>query len=184
MKMIACVDKKTLAIGNDGDLIFRCKEDMAFFKSRTMGKIIVMGSKTYASMGGALKGRLNIVLTNHPELYVERNDAIFLSLHQLLNVLEIMRNTDNVVVIGGGEIYKLLINYCDTVYLTRVYRNSNIPIKYDSEFPVSIRDTKIWRKIYYPSKNVTKPYMWADEDGAEHTDLITFKFFTYKRIKK
>lgn len=185
MKMIACVDKKTLAIGNKGELIYKCKEDMAFFKAHTMGKIIVMGSKTYESMGGALRGRINIVLTRHPERYLDKTDALFLSLSRFLDIVKFMgKNTDSIVVIGGAEIYKVLIDYCDSVYLTKVYRNNNVPIEYDTVFPSSINDTNIWRRTYFPSKNVIKEYIWEDKNGNENCEEITYKFFTYKRKLK
>lgn len=182
MKMIACVDQKTLALGNNGELLFTCEEDMKHFKSRTIGKVIVMGSNTYESMGGALKGRLNIVITNHPERYIEKEDAIFLRLYQFLNIIKIWgKNSDEIVVIGGGQIYKQLINYCDTVYLTEVIR-PDFDLKYDTDFPSEIRDTTKWDLHHRNGKVIEKSFSWKNENDELETGKLYYRFSTYKKV--
>lgn len=182
MKMIACVDQKTLALGNNGELLFTCEEDMKHFKSHTMEKVIVMGSKTYDSMGGALKGRLNIVITSHPERYIEKEDAIFLRFYQFLNIIKIWGNDSNeIVVIGGGQIYKQLIQYCDTVYLTEVIR-PDYNLVYDTDFPSEIRDTSKWKLHHTNGKVIEKSFSWTNENDELETGKIYFRFATYKKV--
>lgn len=182
MKMIACVDQKTLALGNNGELLFTCEEDMKHFKSHTIGKVIVMGSKTYESMGGALKGRLNIVITSHPEKYNEKRDAIFLRLYQFLTVINIWgKNSDEIVVIGGGQIYKQLIDYCDTVYLTEVIR-PDYDLLYDTDFPSEIRDTTKWKLHHRNGRPIEKPWIWKNENDEIETGKVYFSFATYKKV--
>lgn len=184
MKMIACMDQKTLAIGNNNQLIFSCKEDMARFKSYTMGKIVVMGSKTYESIGGGLKGRFNIVLTMSPKKYMaERDDAVFIRPYQFITILNLMGDTDNVVVIGGEKIYDFLIDYCDTIYLTEVLR-PDFNLQYDTCFPKEIKDPNKWRRIYHSGKTVKKSFSWTHENGQEETGTICFEFVTYKKVNK
>lgn len=182
MKMIACVDQKTLAIGDNGKMLFTCEEDMKHFKSHTIGKVIVMGSKTYESMGGALKGRLNIVITTHPEKYNEKRDAIFLGLYQFINIINIWgKNSNEVVVIGGGQIYKQLIDYCDTIYLTEVIR-PDFDLEYDTDFPSDIKDTNKWKLHHRNGKSIEKLWSWKNENDEWQTDKIYFRFATYKKV--
>lgn len=115
MKAIVAIDK-LWGIGKDGDLLFRIKEDMEFFKKMTMGKVVVMGRKTYESLpNGPLKGRINLVITN--KLYPDHDNVIFGDLHEINEKLK-NYDTDDIFIIGGGSIYKQFIHRCDTVYVT------------------------------------------------------------------
>lgn len=182
MKMIACVDQKTLALGNNNKLLFTCKEDMARFKSYTMGKMVVMGSKTFESIGGPLKGRFNIVITTDPSKYKEYNDVVFLRFYQFLEMMELWgwKNSDDVFVIGGGKIYEALLKYCDTVYLTEVIRD-DFDLQYDSSFPEDIKDRSKWR-LYHGGKIVKGSFSWTNENDEEVIEEIYFKFYTYKKV--
>ena len=64
INMIVARDAITHGIGKDNKVLYRCKEDMEYFKDTTMGSVVVMGRKTYESIGKALPGRINIVLTH------------------------------------------------------------------------------------------------------------------------
>ena len=124
MKAIAAVNLKGY-IGKGGDLLYSIKEDMAYFAATTRGKTLVMGRKTLLSLPGGkgLKGRTNIVLSRSmtEEEAAERNVLVARDVTGLLDLLSSMGIPDeDTFVIGGGEIYALLLRYCDTLYITRI----------------------------------------------------------------
>lgn len=117
MKCIAAVDSKW-GIGKDNCLLFHIPADMEFFKQKTIGKIVVMGKNTLLSLPDKkpLANRTNIVLSTS----LKRNDCIVCnSLDNLLNRLS-RYSTDDIFVIGGAEIYRQLLPYCNTAYITKV----------------------------------------------------------------
>ena len=106
MQAIVAVDKKW-GIGKKNDLLFHLKEDMKFFREKTTGKVVVMGSNTLKSFpgGNPLKNRTNIVLFPGGE---KRDDCIVVdSLNELSSVLK-NYNTDDVFIIGGAMFYKTM----------------------------------------------------------------------------
>ena len=112
-------------IGKQGDLLYSIKEDMAFFVAKTRGKTVVMGRKTLLSLpaGKGLKGRKNFVLSRamSEAEAKEREVTVVRSTEALLAALkEAGIPSEEVFVIGGSEIYKELLPYCDTLYITRV----------------------------------------------------------------
>ena len=118
MKAIVAVDRKW-GIGKNNDLLFSLKKDMQYFRERTMGKVVVMGSNTLKSFPGGkpLKNRTNIVLFPGGE---KRDDCIVVgSLEELSRVLKDYP-TDDVFIIGGAMFYRTMLPYCDTVYVTKV----------------------------------------------------------------
>lgn len=108
----------TWGIGCGGDLLHRIPGDMAFFRRTTRGKIVVMGRKTLNSLPGGrpLPDRKNIVLSRNPAFSAPGVITVH-SLDQLRQVLAPC-NTDEVYVMGGGDIYDLLLPYCKTAYVT------------------------------------------------------------------
>jgi len=124
MNAIAAVNLKGY-IGKGGDLMYSIKEDMAFFARTTKGKTLVMGRKTLLSLPGGkgLKGRTNIVLSRSmtEEEAKERNVLIARDVNGIFSLLKTLGTPEEeVFVIGGGEIYALLLPYCNTLYITRV----------------------------------------------------------------
>ena len=119
MNLIAAVDKNW-AIGKNNDLLYNIKEDMQFFRSTTLNKVVVMGRKTRESFPGAkpLKNRVNIVLSSDKNLKIE-GAIIVNDLQMLFDELK-KYDTNDVFVIGGGAIYKMLEPYCDTAYITEI----------------------------------------------------------------
>ncbi len=106
------------AIGKDGKLPWHLPKDMKHFKNVTWGMPIVMGRKTFESLGRVLPGRKNIVITRQPGWKKEGAIAV----KNLEDALFVARETDakEVMVIGGGEIYKSLFEKARRIYLTRV----------------------------------------------------------------
>lgn len=119
MNMIAAVDKNW-AIGNKGSLLVRIPADQRLLRQETAGKVVVMGRKTLEGLPG---GRpfdhcSNIVMSTDSGLTV-RGAVVC---HDLQELFEKLKGTDpdDVCVIGGGQIYRLLLPYCDKVHITRI----------------------------------------------------------------
>ncbi len=106
------------AIGKDGKLPWHLPNDMKHFKNITWGMPIVMGRKTFESLGKALPGRKNIVISRQPGW---RADAV-ITVKNMEDALFVVKEADakEVMVIGGGEIYKSLFDKAHRIYLTRV----------------------------------------------------------------
>lgn len=104
-------------IGKDNKLLWKLPNDMRFFKNVTWGMPVIMGRKTYESLAQPLKGRKNIVLSRQP---LESEGAIVVK--SLDDALFLAKQMDmkEVMVIGGGEIYRLAFEKAKRIYLTRV----------------------------------------------------------------
>ena len=119
MNLIVNVDKNW-AIGYKGKLLVSIPEDMKFFRSETMGKVVVLGRKTLETFpnGLPLKNRTNIILTRNPEF--EARGAIIC--HSVEEVLEKVSEypPEDVYIIGGDSIYREFLPYCDVAHVTRM----------------------------------------------------------------
>ncbi|KAA9327202.1 dihydrofolate reductase [Hymenobacter busanensis] len=105
-------------IGRDNQLPWHLPNDLKQFKQVTMGHPIVMGRRTYESIGRPLPGRRNIVVTRQSDWKAEGCEVA----HSVLGALELARQYDEqVFVIGGAEIYRQALPAADTVYLTEVH---------------------------------------------------------------
>lgn len=120
MKLIVAVDKNW-GIGREGKLLFDIPEDMKFFRTATTGKTVVMGRKTLLSFpnGKPLPNRNNIVITRQDNLTAYDNLQVVNSFDELFRVID-PKHSDDVYLIGGGEIYNQLLNYCDELLITKV----------------------------------------------------------------
>ncbi len=117
MNLIVVVDEKW-GIGCNNDLLFRLKKDMKFFRETTTGKVVVMGANTFASFkNGALPNRINIVLDASGAVH---EGAISVSTVEALNRELTKYDTDDVFIIGGASVYRLMLNDCDKAYVTKV----------------------------------------------------------------
>ena len=140
ISLIAAAAKNN-AIGKDGDMPWHLSNDLKYFKNMTWGMPVVMGRKTFETFGkgNPLPGRKNIVLTrqegyNPPGVIVVKtvNDALFVA--KEMDVKELM-------VIGGGEIYKLFFEKAKRIYITRVDAEPEA----DTFFPQI--DPKEWKLV-------------------------------------
>lgn len=110
-------------IGRDGDMPWRLRDDLAWFKKVTLGKPIVMGRKTFLSIGKALPGRPNIVVTRQTDFSVANVQIC----HELDTAVALARGLakddqqSEICIIGGGEIYQQMLARADRLYLTRVH---------------------------------------------------------------
>lgn len=162
MKLIAAVDNEW-NIGNKGGLLFSLPDDMKFFRTTTSGKIVVMGRKTLESFPNSkpLKNRVNIVLSRSKH-NIEGAEFVT-GVDELLGRLN-EYDTDDVYVIGGAQIYSLLLPYCDTALITHV---DTVASEADSKLPELNADE--W-KI-------------TEQSDIHENNGIKFRFTTYKRVK-
>ena len=122
MNMIACVDINGY-IGKDNDLLIKIPEDIKFFKETTVGdgnNIVVMGRKTYESIGKPLPNRRNIILTGSPMKYRDIEGIEAYCRGDLDQILK-YEPSENIFIIGGESVYKEFIDACNTLYITTVY---------------------------------------------------------------
>ena len=119
MNLIVAVDKNW-AIGKDNKLLVSIPDDMKFFRETTSGKVVVMGRKTLESFpnGKPLKNRVNIVLTRDPKYQVK--DAIVVHSKEELDKELAKYNSDDVYVIGGESIYRMLLDDCNRAFVTYI----------------------------------------------------------------
>lgn len=112
-------------IGVDGQLPWRIPSDLQFFKQRTVGKPIVMGRKTFASIGRPLPRRTNIVVTRDPAW---TSEGVVVA-HDIPSAIALgyedahRTGADEVVVIGGAEVYRQALPKAQRIYLTEVHRD-------------------------------------------------------------
>ncbi len=130
MNTIVAADKNW-GIGKDNKLLVSIPADMKFFRQETIGKVVVMGRKTLESFPGGmpLSGRTNIVLTRNMD-YRVKGAQIVHSREELLKELEGYPSED-VYVIGGDSVYKMMLPLCDTAYVTKI----DFAYEADSYFP-------------------------------------------------
>lgn len=113
---------KNNVIGGDNRLLWKIRDDFRWFKKVTMGKPMIMGRKTFESIGRPLPGRDNIVLTRDPDFIA---DGTFIT-RTMRGALKLgmscaaQRGADEVCVIGGGNIYAQIMGRADRIYLTQV----------------------------------------------------------------
>lgn len=124
MKLIVAVDKNW-GIGKDNKLLFHIPEDLKFFKEKTLNNYIVMGSKTLMSLPNSnpLPKRTNLVLSK--KLKSNEKYKVFKSIDNLMTFLECQNILDKTYIIGGASIYNSLINYCDELYVTKIFVDGN-----------------------------------------------------------
>lgn len=130
MKTIVAVDEKW-GIGKNNDLLFHLPEDMRYFREKTTGKIVVMGSNTLKSFPGGkpLKNRTNVVLW--PDGATRDDCIVVKSLKELFETLSRF-DTDDVFIIGGAMFYKTMLPYCDTAYITKVRADGQAQVFFEN----------------------------------------------------
>jgi dihydrofolate reductase len=142
-------------IGRDNGLPWKLSTDLKRFKATTMGKPIIMGRKTWQSIGRPLPGRLNIVVTRDPDFRAEGAEIVR-SLDEGLKLAAVrgrcMTGADEVCVVGGGEIYRQALPLADRLYVTHVLASPDG----DTRFPPI--DPEVWKAVS------TKEFPAGDKD--------------------
>lgn len=141
--LIAAVSLNNV-IGKGGKIPWRLRDDFKRFKSLTMGHPIVMGRKTYESLGSPLPGRYHLVVSRQPLYGVEQGEVLPSLTKAIDRALEI---DDNVFVIGGGQIYCEAIDFADAIELTRV----EVTLCGDAFFPEIDHSWEICKEEFHKS---------------------------------
>lgn len=142
LKIIVAVANNN-AIGNKGKLLYTLKDDMKYFKEKTNDNVVIMGRKTFESIGKPLSNRVNIVLSSNK---IEEPDVIWeKSLESAVSFATKNYRDKKIFVIGGGKLYKEALdkNYVDEIFLTKIYAT---PKEADVFFP-SLDLEKKWEVI-------------------------------------
>lgn len=113
LSIICAMDKNRL-IGNNNQLPWHLPADLVLFKKNTLGKPIIMGRKTFDSIGRPLPGRQNIVVTSNPHWSAEGCDTA----NTIDQALGLANSADEVMLIGGASLYEQTIEIADILYLT------------------------------------------------------------------
>lgn len=119
---VAAIGRSTRALGRDGDLLWHLPEDMQRFKTLTLGHPVVMGRKTWDSLPEKyrpLPGRTNIVVTRSGDFAAE-GAVVVRSIEEALDAARQAPGSEEICIIGGGEIYRLALPFTDRLYLTLI----------------------------------------------------------------
>lgn len=144
MKLIVAVSENW-GIGKDNDLLFSIPQDMKFFRETTMGKTVILGRKNLESFPGKkpLPKRTNIILTRDNAFACEGAEIC----HSIDEVLAHPEASDDAFVIGGEEIYRQFLPYCDTCYVTKV--KETVPA---DKFMVNLDELPEWKLTEEPAE--------------------------------
>ncbi len=129
-------------IGRDNALPWHLPADMAWFKKSTMGKPVLMGRKTYESIGRPLPGRTNLILTRQADLQIDGCRVV----HSLDEATATVPEAGEIMVMGGAEIYALLFNQAERLYITEI----DAEFEGDAWFPEF--DCSLWQEIFRESR--------------------------------
>ena len=147
-------------IGKDNHLPWHLPADLRHFKALTLGKTILMGRKTYESIGRVLPGRRNVILTRNLEYQVK--DALII--HSLAEVLRKFDSEEEIMVIGGSELYREILPKLKQIYITIV----KTELEGDSYFPAL--SEKEWRQVS------------CEEHAADAENVYAYSFTLWERI--
>ena len=162
LSLIVAADEGNV-IGGQNRLLWRLPDDLAHFRGLTRGHAIIMGRKTYASIGRVLPERRNIIITRQASVTVPGAEVV----HSLEEALTLAASTDDeeVFIIGGGEIYRQALPLAERIYLTRVHAR----MEGDIVFP-ELRKGE-WREVS------------REEHPADASHEYAFTFLVYERVK-
>jgi dihydrofolate reductase len=151
---------KNLGIGKNNQLLWHLPNDLKHFKNLTTGKIILMGRKTYESIGRPLPNRRMIVLTRNPDFHSDYAEVI----HDLTELSNLVTPDEEVMLIGGAELYQLCLPYIDKIYATLV-------------------DAHLDADAFFPKITTTE---WQQQDVESHAKdmnhVYAYTFVTLTRL--
>ncbi|MDO4941376.1 MAG: dihydrofolate reductase [Lachnospiraceae bacterium] len=161
MRLIVNADKNW-GIGKGNELLVHIPSDMKFFREMTTGHVVVMGRKTLESFPNKmpLPKRTNIVLTKNKD-YNAHGAVVVGNQDELLSELE-EYNTDEIFIIGGESIYKMMLPYCDTAYVTK------LDYAYDAD-------------TFFPNLDKMEDWYLAEESEEQTFFDIEYTFRVYKK---
>ena len=113
--MIAAIGKNN-ELGKGNDLIWKIPEDQKFFREKTSGHSMIMGRKTFESLGRLLPNRRHIIITRDPSYSPAGTEVV----HSLEETLRLCKNEEEVFIIGGGEIFRQSMELANRLYISHV----------------------------------------------------------------
>lgn len=164
MLSIIVAKAKNNIIGKENKLIWSLPADLKHFKELTTGHTIIMGRKTFESLGRVLPNRKHIVFSQNPDFKV--NDENVQVVHSMLEIQEYIENDEENFVIGGAMIYNLLMTYVTKMYVTEIDEE----FEGDAFFPRI--NTEIWKETSREK---------GQKDAANNLD---YDYVTYEKIVK
>lgn len=153
ISLIVAMDQNQL-IGKENQLPWHLPADLQYFKKVTMGKPIVMGRKTFDSIGRVLPGRENVIVTRN-RAYTNTDCTILHSIDEIKHFAD--ESGQEVFIIGGAEIFKDILPVADRLYITKI----DAEFAGDTYFPTI--DEKEWRQVSATPGMVDEKNMYAHE---------------------
>jgi len=160
IKLICAVSKNNV-IGNKNKLPWNLSEDLKRFRKLTNDNVIVMGRKTYDSIGRPLPNRENLVLSKNKKLKID-NVKVFSSPKEILDFYYTKKRKSDLFIIGGTFIYELFIDYCDYLLITYV----------NKEFEGD---------AYFPKVDWTEWELVSEEIKYDEKENLNYFFRDYKK---
>ena len=155
--LVAMAKNRTIGVNNT--LPWRCPEDLKHFKSLTMGHHMIMGRKTFDSIGKPLPGRTTVVVTRDRNLKIEG----CLIAHSLPEAIDACANDDEIFIVGGADIYAQSLSFAQTLYATEIQQD----VEGDAHFPHF--DQSEWRETS------------RDKRMQDAPQPLAYHFVTYKK---
>lgn len=155
ISLIAAIGQNN-ELGNNNQLPWHLSADLKYFREQTKGKPVIMGRKTYDSIGRPLPQRENIIISRNQSLKIEGCHCCT-SIEEALSLAKTFTQ-DEIMVIGGGEIYKIALPLANKLYLTEVKKQ----VKADAYFPAI--DKSLWQE---------KSRLPQEENGI-HFDFVIY----------
>lgn len=146
-------------IGKDNQLIWHLPADLKHFRELTTGGTVIMGRKTFESIGKALPNRENIVVTRQKDYIAPGCEVV----NSLKDAIQISSQEENVFIIGGGEIYRQAMEIAGTLYITEVHEH----FSGDTFFPEI--DRTVWEETF------------REDHQSNEKNPFEFSFVTYQR---
>ena len=161
MLSIIVAKAKNNIIGKNNELVWHLPEDLKHFKELTTGHTIIMGRKTYESLGKPLPNRKHIIFSQNPDFRVHEENVQVV--HSLLEIQDLIEGKEEAFVIGGAMIYNFLMPYVKKMYVTEIEKD----FEGDTFFPKI--NSEVWEEI-------------SREKGPEDSEnKFEYEYVTYKR---
>ena len=163
MLSIIVAKGKNNIIGKDNEMVWHLPEDLKHFKNLTIGHTIIMGRRTFESLGKPLPNRKHIIFSQNPDFKV--NDENVEVVHSLLQIQDLIEGKQEAFVIGGAMIYNFLMPNVKKMYVTEIEKD----FEGDTFFPII--DSEVWKET-------------SREKGIKNEENnLDYYFVTYERIK-
>ena len=162
MLSIVVAKAKNNIIGKNNGMLWFLPEDLKRFKEKTDGHVIIMGRKTFESLGKILPNRKHIVFTQNPDFKVDDENVEVV--HSMLEIKEYIDNDEENFVIGGAMIYSLTMPHVTKMYVTEI----NKDFDGDTFFPKI--NTSIWKETR------------REKGKQDENNKFDYDFVTYERI--